>query len=192
METNEVIKALVAAQAEFKSALKQSNNPFFKSKYADMASIWEACSGALKKHSLAVSQHPGRILDNPNRLELHTELFHSSGQCLTSTMEIPIVKMDPQGFAATITYGRRVGLAALLGIIVDDDDGNAATHKPIHAKPVLTITKEEAANLKKLSEELGWTQAEREHLLLEYGLDSIMDLEKDQLKQFEAHLRGDR
>lgn len=187
--------AFVAAQGEFKSALKESSNPFFKSKYADLTSIWEACSGALKKHRLAVSQAPGQLLKDPTRLELKTTIMHASGAEMWSVMEIPLVKIDPQAMGSALSYARRYSLAALLGIVVDDDDANKATrdrHKSQPHEETETISKEEAKSLAALAVEMGWTEIERQNLLVDFGLDTIMDLPVDQVKKFEAHLRGDK
>jgi len=188
--------AFVAAQKEFKSAIKEATNPFYKSKYADLASVWEACHQSLAKHDLAISQSPGKVLDQPLRMELETALVHSSGAYRKSVMEIPLKDLAPQSVGSSITYARRYALAAVLGIVIDEDDANKGSGKKAkakYAKPaakVETITKEDAAALRELAIEMDWTDAEREHLLLEYGLDNIMDLEKDQLKMFEAHLKG--
>lgn len=200
--------AFVSAQAEFKSAIKDSANPFFKSKYADLASIWNACSDSLKKHKLAISQAPGRILSDPTRIEITTTLIHVSGQTRAFTMEVPLVKIDAQGLGSCISYGRRYALTSALGIVVEDDDGNAGSKiitRPKrksegghggggspdinYALPLETITKDEAKELAKMAQELGWTNEEKEHLLDEFGLESIMDLEKSQVSLFEAHLR---
>jgi hypothetical protein len=118
--------ALCAAQAEIKIAAKDAVNPHFRSKYADLAGVWEACRKALHKHGLSVSQfaEPG----NEGHLLLTTLLLHKSGQYLGGTALIPLVKSDPQAYGSALTYGRRYGLAALVGVVADeDDDGNAAS-----------------------------------------------------------------
>jgi hypothetical protein len=52
--------------------------------------------------------------------------MHRSGQWISGTAVVPIAKQDAQGYGATLTYARRYGLAALLGITQDDDDGERA------------------------------------------------------------------
>jgi hypothetical protein len=111
--------ALAKSQGAMKAAHKDASNPFFKSKYADLASVWEACRAALAANGLAVCQ----IIDGE---ALTTILLHSSGEWLAGTYPIKPVKNDPQGVGSAITYARRYALAAMAGVVADDDDGEAA------------------------------------------------------------------
>lgn len=118
--------ALAAAQAEIKSASKDKDNPHFRSKYADLASVWDACRDAITKHGLAVSQ---TIATSDNR-EVHvaTVLLHKSGEWIKDTLTVPAVQATPQAIGSAITYARRYALAAIVGVAPDDDDdGHAAT-----------------------------------------------------------------
>ena len=116
-------KALVAAQAEFAPVAKRAENPFFKSHYADLASIVEAASPIAAKHGLAVSQFPSVLDGEPS---LVTYLIHESGQWLSSEMKV-LAKLDPQGQGSGISYARRYAYSSVLGIVTEaDDDGNAA------------------------------------------------------------------
>lgn len=121
---NELAMALAKAQAEMLPAMKDSANPFFKSKYADLASVWDACRAPLTKNGLSVVQ---LISSDTDKLVLKTTLIHSSGQWIESVAPIVPVKNDPQGLGSALTYMRRYSLAALVGVYQDDDDGNAAT-----------------------------------------------------------------
>ncbi len=121
-----IAKALHKAQGILKPALKDSTNPHFRSKYADLQSVWEAARPALQASELALVQgfQPG----NGESLTVSTTLLHSSGEFITSEMTLKPQKADPQGIGSAATYGRRYGLAAILGIVADeDDDGNAAS-----------------------------------------------------------------
>ena len=124
-ELNELAAALCKAQAEIEGASKDSTNPFFKSNYADLASIWTACRGPLTKHGLSVVQLPGRFADGC--VEVTTMLLHESGQSITSTISTPvpqatnkkgevIAPADPQIVGSAITYLRRYSLAAMVGV----------------------------------------------------------------------------
>ena len=129
-EINELATALAKAQASIKTALKTSDNPFFKSKYADLATVSEACLAALNSNGLSVVQ--GGEQSDGDRIPVTTLLLHTSGQWISSTITMKPVKADPQGIGSCITYARRYGLAAICGVVTDDDDGNAAsgnTHK---------------------------------------------------------------
>ena len=122
---NELAAALVAAQAEFAAIPKTAENPFFKSKYADLATVISHTQPILARHGLAVSQHPTTLDGEP---ALTTWLLHSSGQSLKDTMRLCAAKSDPQGQGAAITYARRFAYMAVLGLVADvDDDGQAAT-----------------------------------------------------------------
>lgn len=118
--------ALAKAQGEMPGAMKDSLNPHFKSKYADLASIWDACRGPLSKHELAVIQLPRT---NRQLVTVETILAHSSGEWIGESLTLTAVQDTPQAVGSAITYGRRYGLAAVIGIAPEDDDGNAATHR---------------------------------------------------------------
>lgn len=123
--------ALVAAQADIKAVGKDSVNPHFKSKFASLDSIIDMVRPALAKHGLAVVQgatlpesHDGILIG----FTVETMLVHKSGEWITNGAVLPMVKADPQGAGAAMTYGRRYSLAALLSISTDeDDDGNHAS-----------------------------------------------------------------
>lgn len=116
--------ALSKAQAMMKPALKDSENPHFRSRYADLASTWEACRDALTKNGLSVVQLPQ--ISEHGAVAVETILLHDSGEYLAGTVEIPVTKQDAQGIGSAITYARRYSLAAAVGIAPDDDDGEAA------------------------------------------------------------------
>lgn len=121
---NELAMALSKAQGEITGALKDSANPFFKSKYADLASCWDACRGALSKNGLAVTQCP---TTEATETYLVTSLLHSSGQWMRSRLVVQPKDETPQAMGSALTYARRYALTALVGIAQVDDDGNAAS-----------------------------------------------------------------
>jgi uncharacterized protein YukE len=128
METSPSIAALAdalaKAQASVEGATKGKVNPAFKSKYADLASVWEACREALTQNGLSVLQSPGELADG--RMEMTTLLMHSSGEWVRGSLTIPLGKVDAQGYGSATTYARRFALAAFVGVAPSDDDGNAA------------------------------------------------------------------
>ena len=140
MAINELAAALAKAQGQMATAKKNQDNPFFKSKYADLAAIFDAIRGPLSTNGLAIVQG---IEDGAVGVIITTRLLHSSGQWVESTMTLKPTKTDPQGVASAATYGRRIGLQALVGVAADvDDDGNEASKpstKPA-AAPVKTIS----------------------------------------------------
>lgn len=134
-EVGELALALSKAQGMITGALKDSANPFFKSKYADLASVWDACREGLSKNELAVIQTTSGDCEN---VTIITTLVHSSGQWIRGSLTIKPAKPDAQAVGSVITYGRRYGLAAITGVAQVDDDGNAAVDAK---KPTVKISK---------------------------------------------------
>lgn len=121
--------AMVKAQPQVKTALMDSVNPFFKSKYADLGAVWDAVREALQSNGLTVTQFPDNLNNEP---ALTTMLIHESGQWLAGTYPLMVTDKEhtPQGYGSALTYARRYGLSAVMGVIADtDDDGNAASGK---------------------------------------------------------------
>lgn len=119
---NELAAALSKAQSEVQAARMDSKNPFFKSKYADLTSIWDAARPALGKYNLCVMQCMEIVGE---KTILVTTLAHASGQWMKSCLLLSPGKPGMQEMGSAITYARRYALAALIGIVCDseDDDG---------------------------------------------------------------------
>jgi hypothetical protein len=124
--------ALSKAQAVIKPAAKDKENPFFKSKYADLASVWESIREPLSANELAVIQTTEVL---PSGVVLVTTLAHSSGESIVSRYPINPTKADPQGVGSAVTYARRYALAAIVGAASDDDDGEGAIDRTLKPKP---------------------------------------------------------
>lgn len=125
-DIKELATALSKAQGQIKVALKDSANPFFKSKYADLSSVWEACRGPLTENGLAIVQLPFDPAKESS-VGLETTLLHNSGQFIVSRLVMPVPKFDPQGVGSAIKYARRYSLAAMVGVVDgEDDDGEGA------------------------------------------------------------------
>lgn len=140
-------EALAKAQSEIQHAHKDKDNPFFKSSYADLASVWDACREPLSKNGLSVVQ---ALEMTEKHLILNSTLMHISGEWISSLVPIVPVKPDPQGYGSAITYMRRFTLAALVGVapsekptpdsLDDDDDGESAMGRrplPGSTKPIV-------------------------------------------------------
>lgn len=129
----EIIEALLKAQKEMGNAIKGANNPFFKSKYADLNSVREAVMPLLNENGILVLQ-PIVHIDGKNFVK--TILMHESGQTIESFTEILFkVSNDPQAQGSGITYARRYGLQSLVCIGADDDDGNRGAQEPKQPTP---------------------------------------------------------
>jgi hypothetical protein len=123
--------ALAKVQGEIKGAVKDSTNPFFKSRYADLSSVKDACQEALTKHSIAVIQSPSA--EGP-RVSLTTILAHESGEWVSGTITATAKDESAQSVGSVITYLRRYALASMVGVTAEDDDGESA--QPRHEKYV--------------------------------------------------------
>lgn len=123
-----IATALAKAQANMGKALKQANNPHFRSKYADLGNVMDACLPALNEAGIALIQPTGE--DEHGRY-VETILIHGeSGESLTCRVPLIVSKNDMQGYGSAVTYARRYGLMAMAGIAPEDDDGNAAAKAP--------------------------------------------------------------
>tara|TARA_R110000765_G_scaffold182893_1_gene288847 strand:- start:567 stop:1094 length:528 start_codon:yes stop_codon:yes gene_type:complete len=120
----ELAKALCKAQSEMGGAAKDANNPFFKSKYADLSSVMRVIKEPFANNGLSFVQFP---LCDGQSAGVETMLMHESGEWLQSEYLMPLVKKDPQGSGSAITYAKRYALQAMCGIPSEDDDGNLAS-----------------------------------------------------------------
>lgn len=130
-EINALATALAKAQAVMGGALKDSANPFFKSKYADLESVWTACRKALTDNGLSVVQTM-TFLDGAG-IAVVTTMLHTSGQWIRSVLPVMAKDLTPQGIGSAITYSRRYALAAIAGVFQTDDDGEAAMARNQHS-----------------------------------------------------------
>ena len=115
--------ALCKAQSAMGGAVKDSSNPFFKSKYADLTSVVKAIKEPFSDNGLSYVQFPH---STDSGIGVTTRLMHTSGQWLESDFVLPIVKADPQAAGSAITYARRYALQSIAGIPTADDDAEAA------------------------------------------------------------------
>lgn len=136
---NEIAAALAKAQGEMAGASKDSANPFFKSKYADLASVREAVKGPFSKQGIAYVQSPST---NGAVVSVETMLLHTSGQWIRGEVSCTAKDDSPQAVGSAITYLRRYALQSFAGVAPEDDDaeaaqgrGNGATHKQQQAPP---------------------------------------------------------
>jgi hypothetical protein len=188
-DIEELATALVAAQKGIKNAVRSEDNPFFHSKYADLAAIYDACRDAMTTNNLTVVQYGGFEADQP---VLYTELIHKTGQYIRGFMPVfvPVQPETPeetefdgkgeekakkvkqvnksQGYGSSMTYMRRYALAAMLGVATEDDDANSSSENKSAAKsdvPKKTTSTDPATEAQKgkivaQAHELGWKSTE--------------------------------
>ena len=134
-QINDLAGALSKAQATMTGAKKSAANPFFKSKYSDLAEVMQAISAPFAENNLCFVQG-AEVKDN--LISVKTRIIHASGQWIESDTVLPPTKNDAQGYGSAITYAKRYGLQALAGVPSVDDDGNAAVQ---HVKQAYKPTK---------------------------------------------------
>lgn len=120
----ELATAIQKVQGELKEAKRDKENPYFKSKYADLSAVWGACREALQNNGFSVVQ---TSTYRDGHFFLETVLLHTSGQYISSEYLIKAVKEDPQAYGSAYTYARRYSLAAIVGVTTEDDDAEGAT-----------------------------------------------------------------
>lgn len=146
-EIGELAKALAAVQGELTPAPKNAKNPGLGNKYADLQSCISTLQAVLPKNGLAFTQ---TILPaEENTVSVATMLMHQSGQWVRGICTLPTVGNRgvnaAQAAGSAITYARRYGLSAIVGLVADDDDdGNAAAPARKQEQAVQRAVREEA------------------------------------------------
>lgn len=131
MKKSESIKALAAALNKAQAAIPTVSfdkvNPHFRSKYASLTAVWDACRQPLAENGLSVSQG---FTENNSKIFCVTTLLHTSGEWMEFEFPMLISKQDMQGFGSASTYAKRYALSSLLGIVADDDDDGETVSSP--------------------------------------------------------------
>lgn len=161
MGPGKLATALAKAQGEMEGASKDRKNPAFNSKYADLASVWDAVRGPLSKHGLSIVQLPCPA--PAGEVGLVTTLFHESGESISQVFFMPV--KDPknaQAVGSALTYARRYALMAVTGIAPEDDDGNGAAGKVVTSPPVQGNTAPRPIDTAAIKQQLEgeWSQAQ--------------------------------
>lgn len=168
-EINELAAALAVAQGQMGGAIKGADNPFFKSKYADLGSVIAAVKEPLADNGLSYVQFPHA---SGGSVGVITRLMHSSGQFIEAGFSIPAPKNDPHTYGSLVTYCRRFSLQSILGIPAEDDDGNAVTQS---AKTLIN-----AGQVSSIKALIDVTKTNESKFLKAYNVSSIEQLTTDQ------------
>ena len=190
--------ALAKAQGSLNAALKDSKNPHLKNKYADLASIWNAAREPLAANELAVIQTTER---DEGGQHLVTTLAHSSGEWIRGQLTIGTdgankgVNLN-QALGSSISYMRRYALAAIVGVIQDDDDaqsysGNNGHRSNPEPQPEIDSRPPLIKRIENAEKELGEhgnarNNSRKKHLGTNNLHDPSIPLEK--LQEFFAHV----
>jgi hypothetical protein len=151
-EIDKLAAALAKAQGAMESAKKSSDNPFFHSRYSDLAEVWATWRAAGPPNGLAVVQPVLTRADGS--MYLRTVIMHSSGQWYASEYPIRLIPplskegkpmpVTPQVVGSELSYCRRYAFMACVGIAASDDDGEAASGRatqPVAPPPPKTALK---------------------------------------------------
>jgi hypothetical protein len=188
-------EALSKTQSMIRGARKDNTNPHYKSLYADLESVWDACREHLALNSLAILQLVDVSSDRPF---LRTILSHVSGEWVSSDIPLMTNKQDMQALGSAITYARRYGLSALVGVCPSDDDGNAAVVAHDYFKDIVSTVKKITKDfqdkhlLMQISEVYGSSEHlqslpnEEKKVILERLKDGsyLSDIQTDELESF--------
>ena len=174
-----ICKAFVKFQSEFKGMKPDSSNPFFKSTYISLDGILETVRPILAKNGLAVIQE---ATGDGDYIFVKTKLIHESGEMIeTEVLKMKPQKNDPQSMGSCITYSKRYQLAALLGICeCIDDDANIATYgnsSPEQSKSTGKLSATQVGRLLAIGLKAGIKEPEIKKVIkAEFGKDKIEDL----------------
>lgn len=134
---DQLATALAVAQGQIQDASKGAENPYFKSKYADLSAVRSVIREPLATNGLSIVQLP-RTVDGGAIVT--TILMHTSGQFISNDLFMPAGKADPHGLGSAITYARRYSIMSMLALAAEDDDGNAAVESVKKAPPKVDVT----------------------------------------------------
>lgn len=179
-----IFHALASAQAQMGKAIKDATNPAFRSKYADLASVMDACLPALNANGIAVFQP---TIDDETGRFVETILAHESGETVKCRVPLIVGKNDMQGYGSAVTYARRYGLMCMAGIAPEDDDGNAAAKNPPKETPrPANINADQFIELTEMIEKTGSDAVKLAQWL---GAKTLEELNADQWTRAMAQLR---
>lgn len=191
-----IATALAKAQANMTKALKQADNSHFRSKYADLGNVMDACMPALNEEGIAVIQPTG---EDELGLFVETILIHGeSGESLSCRVPLLIGKRDMQGYGSAVSYARRYGLLSMAGVAAasDDDDGNAAARNPPKPEAPKSISADQFREIQALIEATNTDEAkfcqflkvrELHSMNAKQAADAIAMLKKKQAKIEDEH-----
>lgn len=145
--TAKLFEALATAQGRLENASKNSANPHFRSKYADLAEILNTVRPVFSAHGLSVIQFPSF---DGTYVSVETIITHKSGEWMSGVISAPVTKQDAQGVGSAVTYMRRYSLAAAAGVAQEDDDANVSIAGAPQTAPKAVNTRPNAAAVKAL------------------------------------------
>jgi hypothetical protein len=195
MKSSESVAAIAPALVKAGAALgpigKDATNPAFRNKYATLDAIMEQVRPVLAAHGLCVLQgvtHPETVDGRVIGLSVETRLLHLSGEWVSTVVTLPVEKATAQGAGSAISYGRRYGLSAILGLTAEDDDGNAASKGP--TRPTLVVKRDEPEAGKRLHDRVPATPSSPMSLAKAHTVElkgtRLLDMDPERLASVRA------
>lgn len=139
-KTDQIVKALLAAEREFPAVSMDAVNPHYKSKYATLQSILAATQPHLREYGLLLVQSVHTRLSEGRCYQQVESRVILGDQFLGTDLTMPVPRPDAQAVGSVITYGRRYTIQALLGLAAEaDDDANLGSGVG-HPSPQIQFT----------------------------------------------------
>lgn len=170
-KSSSLASALATAFAAFEAASKDSTNPHFKSKYANLPSVIEAVKPALIANRLFFTQ---ATHEADGGVCIETLVHHESGENMSfGRLFVPANKNDAQAYGSALSYARRYSLMTAFGIPAEDDDGNAAVKSARNGNGGAAIDDAQYATLVTLMENKG---VSGDQFNRRYQIEKVTDL----------------
>ena len=179
---NELAAALAKAQGQMEAARFNKTNTHFRQKYADFTSVREASRKPLADNGLAVMQYCEQV---EGKYVLVTLLAHTSGQWIKSYFPLTPKDMSCQSIGSAMTYAKRYGLSAMLGIVADDDDDGEAAMGRVET----TLSHDQVDEIEEL---LQGNVEVKNNMISHYKVNRLHDIPSSEYDLIVKRLRGRR
>lgn len=180
-EIKNIYSAFIKAQANIEKAVKDSTNPHFRSKYADLGNVVDAIKPHLEEQGLAFFQ---KFHECDKGIKIETIVIHESGESISNgILFVPVTKNDAQGFGSACTYARRYSLQSAFGVAPDDDDGNAASQPKQHQGPQ-RVPQQQAPTPKSMAGDIAEQLQAAQDMKTLVGIFNALD--NDQKREFKS------
>jgi hypothetical protein len=161
-----LLQALVKFNNEVHPIIKGANNPFFKSKFADLATIQMTIKNPLGKNGLVITQ---ANIWTDNQLFVETRIWHSeSGENIASVFPVIVNKQAAQDYGSAVSYAKRYSLSGLMNLIIqdEDDDGEKAVGRNNPAPSPVNLNEDKKMYLITLLEKTAYDDETKDKLAM--------------------------
>jgi hypothetical protein len=119
----ELLQALAQFNKQVLPIVKGANNPFFKSKFADLTTIQQTIKTPLADNKLVITQ-ANVWLDG--HMFVETRVWHTeTGNYINSVFPVIVNKQSAQDYGSAVSYAKRYSLSGLLNLVIQDEDDDA-------------------------------------------------------------------